>query len=89
MAANCPLISNPDQEDTDNNFIGDACEVPEAGKVGINTDNPHSGLQIDSSDVFINNAQRGLILKNFLGECYRVYIDDMGRLNTSKIQCPN
>ena len=41
---NCPLVLNTNQADTNNNFIGDACETPEAGKVGIGITAPASGL---------------------------------------------
>ena len=31
---NCPLVSNPDQADSDNDGIGDACEPPVTGREG-------------------------------------------------------
>jgi hypothetical protein len=85
---NCPQIANPGQADTNNNFIGDICEIAESGKLGINTSLPQVGLQIDTSDVFINHKQRSIIMKNFLGECYRIYVDQWGELQTVQIDCP-
>ncbi|HJW30427.1 MAG TPA: thrombospondin type 3 repeat-containing protein, partial [Saprospiraceae bacterium] len=86
---NCPLMVNPDQADSNNNFIGNACETPEAGKVGINNPNPNSGLHIKNSDVYVDDPQRGLILKDFLGHCYRLHVDEDGQLRTIPINCPN
>jgi hypothetical protein len=86
---NCPLVSNTDQADTNNNFIGDSCEFAEPGKIGLNTSQPKSGMQIDSSDIYLSDLQRGLILRNFKGECYRIIIDDNGQIKTYLISCPD
>ena len=85
---NCPLISNTNQLDNNNNFIGDACENPEPGKTGINTTSPGSGFEIKQSDLFLNDSSRSLIMKNVNGDCFRIYIDSEGNLQTKAISCP-
>jgi len=86
---NCPNMSNPDQADSNMNFIGDICEVAEPGKAGINTTMPNSGLEIMGSDVYINDPARGLIIKNYNGQCFRVYLDGEGNIHSKLIECPN
>jgi hypothetical protein len=86
---NCPNVPNVSQTDWNHNFIGDDCETPEAGKAGINTSTPNSGLEILGSDLFINDLSRGLIIKNSLGNCYRIHLNDEGQLVTKLIDCPN
>ena len=86
---NFPNISNPDQNDSNNNLIGDKCETAEPGKTGVNTLTPLSGFELKGSDLFINDKQRGLIVKNSAGECFKVFINDKGNLSTQKITCPN
>ena len=85
---NCPLITNTDQLDNNDNFIGDACETAEPGKAGINTTDPKAGLEISASELYLSDTKRGLVLTNALGECFRVYMDLDGQLQTIKITCP-
>ena len=86
---NCPKVSNPSQEDSNNNFIGNDCEIIELGKLGINTNLPSTGLELLASDLFLNDPKRGLILKNFNGACFRLYLDENGQLMTKSITCPD
>ena len=86
---NCPTQSNPTQADSNHNFIGDICEIPESGKIGLTTTNPKSQLEISGGDIYVSNSQRGLILRDFLNQCYRLYVDEYGRLNTVLINCPD
>ena len=84
---NCPEISNPDQADADNNFIGDACDIS-SPKVGINTSDPHSALQLENGDIYIKEPARGIIIRDHSGICYRIFIDEYGVLQTVRITCP-
>ncbi len=86
---NCPNTSNPDQLDTNQNGIGDVCDSNYSNKIGLHTNDPKAGVQIDSSDIYIGDIQRGLILRNFLGNCYRVSIDEVGQIKTTQVPCPN
>lgn len=74
---NCPLISNADQEDSNNDGVGNVCQS--LSGVGA--------LQI-SSDVYVENSLRGVILKSSNGSCYRVKVNNKGKLSTKKITCP-
>ena len=75
---NCPLVANPNQADSNNNFIGNACESP-ASKVN---------MEIESHELFLNNNQKGLILTDPNGNCYRLNIDLEGNVRTKLISCP-
>lgn len=74
---NCPLISNADQADANNDGVGDVCQS--LSGVGA--------LQI-SSDVFIENSLRGVVLKSADGSCFRVKVNNSGKLSVKKISCP-
>jgi len=84
---NCPSIANPDQADADNNFIGDICDNG-TPKIGINTSDPQSALQLENGDIYIKEASRGIIVSTHLGFCYRINIDENGVLRTTRISCP-
>jgi hypothetical protein len=84
---NCPAISNPDQADTDSNFIGDVCDNINP-KVGINTSQPHSALQLENGDIYIKEASRGIIIRTHQGYCFRLNIDENGVVRTTQITCP-
>ncbi len=86
---NCPTVINTDQADANDNFIGDACEQAELGKVGVNTSTPKAGLELEASDLYLNDANRGLIMRNPLGECYRIKVNLDGELQLKAISCPN
>lgn len=74
---NCPLISNSNQNDMDGNGIGDACDN------GIN-----NTVQIQMGDLYIDSNVNGIILKSINGSCYRLIINDEGKLETYTFPCP-
>ena len=59
------------------------------GNVGIGTQNPVAKLQVTDGDVYIENPNKGIILKSPSGNCYRVTIDDAGNFVRTAITCPN
>ena len=65
---NCPNYANPFQTDLNNNGIGDACE--DFPKIGINRTNPKAEFHISNGSIFIDNPEKGIILKNHQGQCY-------------------
>ncbi|MCP1385176.1 LamG domain-containing protein [Runella salmonicolor] len=58
------------------------------GNLGVGTQNPKSKLQITSGDVYVENPDRGIILKSPNGSCWRVTIDDLGNFVRTSIPCP-
>lgn len=58
-------------------------------RVGIGTDSPSAKLHIADGDVFIENAQYGIIMKSLNGKCWRITINDKGEFVKKKINCPN
>lgn len=83
---NCPGIANPFQTDQNNNNIGDACE--EFPKLGINTQDPKTELHLSNGSLFIDNPEKGIILKDYQGNCFiiKVINDSLG---LQSIPCPN
>lgn len=58
------------------------------GNVGIGTINPKVKLQVTSGDIYIEDPNRGIILRSPSGNCYRVTIDDAGNFVRTAITCP-
>jgi hypothetical protein len=58
------------------------------GNVGIGTNNPKVKLQVTSGDIYIEDPNRGIILRSPSGNCYRVTIDDAGNFVRTAITCP-
>lgn len=86
---NCISKYNPNQTDLNNNGIGDACEV--FPKVGINMNNPKSELQISNGDLYLDNPEKGIILRDYNGFCYRIKvlkISGIPKIAISQITCP-
>lgn len=86
---NCPMIANAGQEDANNNHIGDPCETPETGKIGVNESSPDAGLHLKNVDVFYDSLLRGIIMTSPSGNCFRLLVNDEGNLYTIPITCPN
>ena len=76
---NCPETSNVDQLDSDGDGIGDLCE----GVLPIK----HT-IDLENFDIFLKNHQRGIILQSADGSCYRLTIQNNGKIKTDLITCP-
>ena len=55
--------------------------------VGIGTINPLAKLQISDGDIFIEDIDRGIIMKSPDGQCWRGTLDNNGSLNFEIIDC--
>jgi hypothetical protein len=82
---NCPAVYNPFQIDQNQNGIGDACEV--FPKVGINTNDPKTELHLSNGALYIDNPEKGIVLKDYQGNCHIIKIIN-GLINVSPITCP-
>jgi thiol-disulfide isomerase/thioredoxin len=69
---NCPTTYNPIQSDVDNDGIGDACETTS-----------HS-----QTDIFIDKAYSGIILKSPDGNCWKIMVQNDGSSTPVQIDCP-
>lgn len=82
---NCPAIYNPSQTDQNNNGIGDACEV--FPKVGINTNSPKTELHLSNGTLYVDNPEKGIILKNHQGQCFIIKMNG-NLLQVTPVNCP-
>ncbi len=88
---NCPTVANADQADDDNDGIGNACAMDagvNTGGVGVGNNDPKTKLQVTDGDVYIDNPNRGIIMKTASGKCFRVKPNDKGELVATEIPCP-
>lgn len=82
---NCPTVANPFQTDQNNNNIGDLCE--DFPKVGLNKDDPQTELHLSNGTLYIDNPDKGIILKNYLGQCFMLKMIG-NNLTTIPVTCP-
>jgi hypothetical protein len=59
------------------------------GFVGIGSENPQSKLQIDDGDIYIEDVNRGVIMKSPNGQCWRMTVSNTGQAEFTLINCPN
>jgi|GEM_PF-957186 len=58
------------------------------GNVGINNDRPRSKLQVSDGDVYIDQINRGVIMKSPNGTCWRMTVTNLGQSEWDQITCP-
>ena len=68
--------------------INERMRVDENGNIGIGTKNPKTKLQVTNGDVYVENADKGIILKSPNGNCWRVTIGNDGNFIRTSITCP-
>lgn len=71
---NCPHTANPDQADFDGDDIGDLCDTPE------------SKVIVEEGVLFSDNPE-GILMRGRDGNCYLLYIDQNGQLQTEARPC--
>jgi hypothetical protein len=70
-------------------FPVERARISALGNMGIGTADPASRLQVTDGDVFIENINKGVIMKSPNGNCWRMTINNDGSVNTTAITCPN
>jgi len=58
------------------------------GNVGISTTNPKAKLQVTDGDIYIEDVNKGVIMKSPNGNCWRMTIDNSGTQIITAITCP-
>lgn len=77
---------------TGRNNIGYATErmrISTEGNLGIGTKDPVTRLQVTDGDVYIEDINKGIIMKSPNGNCWRQTINDDGTIKITSINCPN
>lgn len=62
--------------------------LAENGNLGIGTAEPAAKLHIADGDIYIENIERGIIMKSSGGQCWRGIMSDNGTLVFSPVDCP-
>jgi len=82
---NCPNVFNPFQTDLNNNGIGDACE--DFPRMGLNTMDPLTELHLSNGTLYLDNPEKGIILKNHQNQCFILKMNGTNLVAT-QIPCP-
>jgi len=57
------------------------------GNIGVDADNPVAKLQVKNGDIFIEDIDRGIIMKSPDGNCWRGTLDNTGSLHFVQVNC--
>ncbi|NCA84659.1 MAG: T9SS type A sorting domain-containing protein [Clostridia bacterium] len=61
--------------------------VFENGNVGIGTNEPAAKIQVKDGDIFIEDIDRGIIMKSPDGNCWRGTVNNQGQMQFTQIDC--
>jgi hypothetical protein len=57
------------------------------GNIGVDSDNPVAKLQVKNGDIFIEDIDRGIVMKSPDGNCWRGTLDNTGSLHFVSVNC--
>lgn len=63
-------------------------DITETGNVGIGTRTPRTKLQVSDGDIYIEDINKGLIMKSPNGNCWRMTISNSGQPVITSVICP-
>ncbi len=70
------------------------CQFPngltlsKGNNLGIGGGDPNAKLHLKNGSIYIENPSSGIILKSDNGLCWRIGVDNIGSLTTTKVACP-
>ena len=59
----------------------------ENGNLGVGTNEPEAKIQIKNGDIFIEDVNRGIIMKSPDGNCWRGTVNNQGMMEFAPIDC--
>jgi len=59
-----------------------------SGNIGVGNSFASSKLQVTGGDVYIEDINKGVIMRSQDGNCWRLTVDNSGNIVTSTIACP-
>ena len=59
-----------------------------SSNVGIGVSPPSSKLQVSGGDIYVDTTDKGLILRDNAGGCWRIAVNTSGTISSASLSCP-